>query len=342
MKKLFISICLFLVTLAISAQDLHFSQYWGSPLNLNPALTGVFDGNIRLNAHYRNQWFANSAFATYSGAFDANLFRNKLNGNLLGVGVNFHQDNQGEGSFVNTGVGLSLAYNQKLGGRRSTHYIGLGLQPGIINKQINLTNLIYGNLFEINSNTDPLDNQNYENKMVVDFNTGFSYFANFDDRHNFGLGFAVAHIGQPNISFGNATDDILYRRFTANMSGRILLRNNIISILPTVLFHKQGPHQQINAGSYIGFLLDDRKDISLYVGGMYRFSGYENIGFGSDAFIGGVRFEYQSLDIGLAYDVTTSDLRRASTFMGGPELYVIYTINTSPRAYKEKLNCPKF
>jgi type IX secretion system PorP/SprF family membrane protein len=342
MKNIILTIQLIAVFGFLSAQDLHFSQYWGSPLNLNPALAGVFDGNIRLNAQYRNQWFSNSTFATYYGGVDANLFKNKLNGNILGVGVNFHQDNQGEGTFKNTGVGLSLAYNQKLGGRKSTHYIGLGLQPNIINKQINLTNLIYGNLFEINNNTDPIDAFGYDNKMVFDFNAGFSYFANFNDKHNFGVGFSVAHIGQPNISFGNSTDDVLYRRFTANMSGKIFLNKSIVSILPTLLFHKQGPHQQINAGSYVGFLLDDRKDISLYVGAMYRMSGYENISFASDAFIGGARLEFQSLDVGLAYDITTSELRRSSTFMGGPELYLIYTIGTSPRSYKQKLNCPKF
>lgn len=341
MKKLFIIIFLAQV-FQVNAQDMHFSQYWGSPLNLNPSLTGVFDGNIRLNAIYRNQWFANSSFSTYSGSVDASLFKDKLNGNILGIGANFYQDVQGEGTFQNTGVGISLSYNQRISSQKSAHYIGLGFQPSFINKQINLNNLVYGNLFEINNNTDPIDAFGYDNNMVINFNAGISYFANFDNKHNLGFGFAVANIGEPNISFGTSADDILYRRFTANASGKIMLNNNVVSILPTTLFHKQGPHQQINFGSYVGFLVNEQKNLSLYVGAMYRMSGYEEAGFGSDAFIGGFRLEYQSLDFGFAYDITTSDLRQAATFMGGPELYVIYTIGTSPRGYRDKLNCPKF
>jgi type IX secretion system PorP/SprF family membrane protein len=326
----------------LQAQDHHYSQYWGSPLQLNPALAGVFDQNVRLNAHYRNQWFgSNTSFATYAVAVDGNLGRDKMKGNFIGLGAAFYQDVQDQGSFKNTGGSLSLSYNQRMGSRCKYHYIGLGLQPGFISKQINLRNLIYGRLFEVNDNSDPIDFLNYQNQFIFDFGAGISYFANIQDRHNFGFGFSVAHIGEPNASFGNSSEDILYRRYTANASGKLQLNNKVLSVLPTVLFHKQGPHQQINFGSYIGFTLDQRNNTNLYVGAMYRMSGYEEMGFGSDAFIGGVRLEVQTLDIGFAYDITTSDLRRAASFMGGPELYVIYTIPTS-KSYRERLNCPKF
>ena len=38
-------------------QDMHFSQFYNNPLNLNPAQAGLFDGSHRFTANYRGQWF---------------------------------------------------------------------------------------------------------------------------------------------------------------------------------------------------------------------------------------------------------------------------------------------
>ncbi|MEY4904396.1 MAG: hypothetical protein RLZZ292_2211, partial [Bacteroidota bacterium] len=71
--KLF-TLCLALLgTIAANAQDIHFSQFYQSPLNLNPALTGVMNCNQRLTANFRNQWAAilrGNAYNTYSASYD--------------------------------------------------------------------------------------------------------------------------------------------------------------------------------------------------------------------------------------------------------------------------------
>ena len=41
---------------AAIAQDIGFSQFYDQPLLRNPALAGIFTGDIRLTASYRNQW----------------------------------------------------------------------------------------------------------------------------------------------------------------------------------------------------------------------------------------------------------------------------------------------
>lgn len=324
------------------AQDFHFSQYWASPLNLNPALTGVMDDNIRFAANYRNQWFRYSAFTTYAVSADANLFRNKLGGNLLGVGVGFYQDVEGDGEFKNTGVNISLAYNQKFGGPKNKHYLGIGLQGGYFSKQINLQNLVYGRLFEVNDNSDPIDFANYNRTSLIDFSTGINYFVNIENRHSIGGGIALSHLANPNVSFGNNNEDVLYRKFSLNLSAKVNLQNDVISVIPIFLFQKQGPHTEMDFGSYIKFVLNERNNTALYAGGQFRLAAYNTSNLGSDAFILGVRAEYQSLDIGFSYDITTSALRDAQAFMGGPELYVIYTVASSKSRYKEMVNCPKF
>ncbi|HOA38555.1 MAG TPA: type IX secretion system membrane protein PorP/SprF, partial [Flavihumibacter sp.] len=42
-----------LFTTALKAQDPHFSQFFASPLTLNPAYTGKFNGTVRVSGNYR-------------------------------------------------------------------------------------------------------------------------------------------------------------------------------------------------------------------------------------------------------------------------------------------------
>ena len=54
----FVLLCLVLMlnSKRLISQDVHFSQYNGSVINLNPAFTGFFDGDYRVNGIYRSQW----------------------------------------------------------------------------------------------------------------------------------------------------------------------------------------------------------------------------------------------------------------------------------------------
>ena len=63
-----------------SGQDLHFSQWFNSPLSTNPANTGFIpDADYRLGANYRNQWSAIMAmpYRTFSIWGDAQVFRDR-------------------------------------------------------------------------------------------------------------------------------------------------------------------------------------------------------------------------------------------------------------------------
>ena len=60
MKKLIVIIAVLLqlgmLNKSIAQVDPHFSQYYAYPLWLNPALTGVFNGDTRVNLNFKNQW----------------------------------------------------------------------------------------------------------------------------------------------------------------------------------------------------------------------------------------------------------------------------------------------
>ena len=83
----------------MSAQDPNFSQFFASPLTLNPALTGKFDGSFRVAGNYRNQWpTINTAFRTATASFDIAILQNKLPYNdQFGVGVMGFTDRSANG-----------------------------------------------------------------------------------------------------------------------------------------------------------------------------------------------------------------------------------------------------
>ncbi|MBL7808489.1 MAG: type IX secretion system membrane protein PorP/SprF, partial [Saprospiraceae bacterium] len=72
----FLALCFVMFAAVAQAQDIHFSQFYQSPLNLNPAMTGVMNCNHRFVANYRNQWASilkNRAYNTYSASYDQKL-----------------------------------------------------------------------------------------------------------------------------------------------------------------------------------------------------------------------------------------------------------------------------
>ena len=64
----------------IEAQDPHFSQFYTSPLTLNPALAGAIDDDQRFVLNYKNQWEAlGTTFRTYAASYDLALMKKRLN-----------------------------------------------------------------------------------------------------------------------------------------------------------------------------------------------------------------------------------------------------------------------
>src|SRR5690242_16348712 len=74
---------------AARAQDPGFSQFFASPLTLNPALTGKFNGVVRVAGNYRNQWpTINNAFITSTISVDAPILTGRLPENdTWGIGL---------------------------------------------------------------------------------------------------------------------------------------------------------------------------------------------------------------------------------------------------------------
>ncbi len=73
MRKATLLLTIILWSVISFAQDIHYSQFYASPLTLNPALTGVNECNYRIGAMYRNQWKSvTTPYQTPSISFEIN------------------------------------------------------------------------------------------------------------------------------------------------------------------------------------------------------------------------------------------------------------------------------
>src|SRR5580658_8099169 len=102
--------------LPANAQDPGFSQFFASPLTLNPALTGKFNGTLRVAGNYRNQWPAiNNAFITSTISLDAPILTNKLPDNdTWGIGFLAMNDKTASGILNANYFSFSTAYHKAL------------------------------------------------------------------------------------------------------------------------------------------------------------------------------------------------------------------------------------
>ena len=334
MKKIIAPVLLLILSSSLFAQDPHFSQFFSSPLTVNPAFTGKFDGSVRINGNYRNQWpTINNAFITSTGSVDFHVGKDAIPTNdTWGLGATFLTDKSAGGAVNMNYFSLSTAYHKGLDENGFTQLSG-GVQLTYSNTYINTSSLILG----YNTDGTPqLYTQSYPNSPslssnYIDLNAGVLYSTSTNDRNNFYVGGSFYHINKP------------MEKLTSSDSYQINPRATIqagtyFGIGPATTLHLSGI-ETIQAGASETVLggafqfiaqQDDNKSTSLYVGSWMRLN---------DAIIPYVGLEFNDVRFGLTYDVTTSTLKTASENKGGIELSAVYIYRPST---DKPINCPKF
>lgn len=336
MKKIIAPVLLFILSSSLYAQDPHFSQFFSSPLTLNPAFTGKFDGSVRVNGNYRNQWpTINNAFITSTGSVDFHVGKDAIPTNdTWGVGATFLTDKSAGGAVNMNYFSLSTAYHKGLDENGFSQLSG-GVQLTYANTYINTSELILGyntNGTPILYHDDPSSlGVNSLSSNYLDLNAGLLYSTSTNDRNNFYGGVSVYHINQPTQKLSSAESHPINTRTT-------LQAGTYFGIGPATTLHFSGI-ETIQAGASETVLggafqfiaqQEDNKSTSLYVGSWMRLN---------DAIIPYVGLEFNNLRFGLTYDLTTSALKTASENKGGIELSAVYIYRPST---DKPINCPKF
>jgi len=334
-------------TLSLSAQDIHFSQFYMSPLNLNPAMTGVMNCNVRLTANFRNQWASvlkSNAYNTYSVSYDQRIPVGR--NDFFGVGGTFWGDKAGESEFSTLQGRLSLAYSKKMGGyRKKAHYLVFGADAGITQRSVNFQNLRWGTQHDGEGQFDPSagsgeDNLTDDNLLFPDISAGLLWFSVFDEDNSLYIGGAYHHLNRANLSFDDEGAEPLYSRFTVHAGGEFMMTSRV-GLVPGVITMFQGPSFELNTGTSLKFLLGGtrRNYQAVQFGAWMRISNHFQKSVTTDALILSTRFDYNEFSIGFSYDVNVSSLRPASNSNGAFEFALTYKI-CGPE--KRSVYCPNF
>lgn len=335
--KYWLAILLFLQVFRVAAQDPNFSQFFASPLTLNPALTGKFNGALRVAGNYRNQWPAiNAAFRTATTSIDGSILQNRIpEMDRFGVGLMGMYDMNGDGVMKNNYLHASFAYHKALDDR-GYHSLGVGFSGAYAQRRLDISKLNFED--ELTSlgftgNTAEIFGANgFLNINYADVNAGVLYSGATNDYNNFYVGASVYHINRPKVSFQGA-DFLLNPRFSVHGGGYFPVAT------ATTLF--VSGHHQIQAGAAetifgaaLGLTVNGDYDnaVELYAGSWMRLR---------DAIIPYLGLEFSNWRLGISYDVNTSRLSAASRRQGGMEISLIY-IQKHADPNRKKLSCPRF
>jgi type IX secretion system PorP/SprF family membrane protein len=334
MKKLIVIGILFLVLAEAHAQDPHFSQFFSSPLTLNPAFTGKFFGNYRVAGNYRNQWPSiNNAFTTATFSADFHILQDKIaNNDTWGLGVVGYNDNSANGAVKLNYASLSTAYHKGLD-EDGNHQLGAGFQVTYANMLINTANLTFEDQLT-NSGftgvTSEVFNASTLKSNYIDVNAGLLYNGSTDERNNFYFGVSMYHINRPKQSFTGA-EYVLNPRTTFHGGGYFPLGQYTTLHMSALHMIQVGASEtMVGAALQLNATPDLPKPTSLYFGSWVRFN---------DAIIPYLGLEFDDFRIGASYDYNSSALKTASQNRGGIEISLIYTHRPST---DRPVNCPKF
>jgi type IX secretion system PorP/SprF family membrane protein len=329
----------------IRAQDIHFSQFFVSPLNLNPATTGKFNGSFRAAGNYRNQWpSVNKAFTTATVSIDAPVLRNKLaETDIFGLGFTALTDISGNGLFTKNSFSFSTAYHRGLAAD-GKQFISAGFQLAYTTHRFDLTKALFAD--QLNgtgiTSTQERFNQNNINIRYADVSAGLMYSSMISDNGFFYGGASYYHITKPTETFKEGSFS-LSQRLAVHAGGYWML-NDRTTFHTNNQLQLQGTTNELLAGGAIEWMLNDdnpEKPTSFYVGLWGRFNS--GVRSGADAVFPYTGLEFGNFRLGFSYDINVSALRAASQSRGGAEISLIYIANKqSGNNNHKKYWCPKF
>ncbi len=303
----------------LAAQDVHFSQYVASPLTLNPANSGDYEGAWRAMAIYRSQWAAISTpYESVALGYEKKFER--FSGGLV-----FINDRTGDVRLNSNKLYANAAFVKPLGGLQ----MRLGAQLGIAHKYVDVNSLSYPNQF--NNGTGEFDpdlpngENNLENSILYpDLNLGLMLKRSGQTFSPF-LGLSVFHVTHPNESFSGGTSRLPMR--TNVNAGLRWKMSEQLAVVPEILYSHHAKAHELLVGSYAYYYLAPNafKARSLFAGGELR----TGLGRNTDAAIFIVGVEVQKIRLGFSYDSNVSQLSEATNQQGGFEVSLIYTGFTS-------------
>lgn len=344
MKKIIISLFVLTTVFKAVAQDFHFSQFYASPLNLNPALTGAFNGKYRVALISRDQWGAvtPSSFRTLSAAVDLrfNVNEKKVMKDVASIGMVFNSDKASIFGYNANSIQLSGAYTKSLNVENS-QFLTAAIQGGLGQRNINFDNFDFPNEFNGINGFSLGANENLptNNFAYPDLSTGINYTYSPKRNKVLFLGAAIHHLFSPNISFfekEKGGNQVLLKKYSVHASAQLPLGFKV-TYSPRVYLASQGAHAQLNMGTNFRFQFTDYGSTAFHTGAWIRgVRNTKSVGFDAASVM--VGYELNNFLLGLSYDLNLKGLSAYNRNQGAFEFSIGYLGNYD----NDTILCPKF
>ncbi|MBL7788445.1 MAG: PorP/SprF family type IX secretion system membrane protein [Chitinophagales bacterium] len=297
MKTKFSLIVLILLSVNVSSQDIHFSQFWEPSAFANPTHIGNFDGNLKLSGQYRNQWSQFNTPLTTMFA-DATLKIDKED-HYWAFSLSFLRDQLSYLMYHQIRLAGSISFQKRFS---RTILGGIGFQGGTRLTSIDYSKLTYDRQWDPSTgqfqhSIPHLENFNNENIYTPFLGIGTSInIQKTKLLHTLDL--AALYVAQ-----NQGSDFVFYQPFklTFNYHLYYQLKKNI-TLMPKLGLINTASTNNINAGMLVKFNLNEKTDV--YGGLLYRWGIDRN----ADAIIPVVGVRLQRMRIGVSYDQVTSGL----------------------------------
>lgn len=321
----------FFIAMNVPGQDSHLSQYYASPMLINPALTGMNIEAYRGHLHYRNQWrsIVSNPFLTQCVAFDM-PYKEKF-----GFGGYILNNRAGAGHLNSFNFFTSAAYEVTID-PADIHHLLTGVQLGLINKSVNVNELYFENQYTTQdgggfdpniSSGEVFDN---DNVLILDANFGVFYF----NRHKlrifdqflvktshiipYYVGVSGFHLWSPKETFLNTENRLPLR--IVGYGGMMYRISNEIGLEPNFLYMYQAGNHELQSG-IMGYYYVKESDMFVMFGPYYRHK---------DALIIHLGCIYKEYTFRLSYDINMFSLRSISGGRGGIEISFTYMYSNKP------------
>lgn len=323
------------VSLSTTAQDIHFSQFFEAPLLRNPSLAGIFTGDIRVQAVYRDQWTSvTNAYKTGSLNAEYKMPIGKAD-DFITMGLQALYDRAGTIGWTSTHILPALNYHKSLSSDKNS-YLSLGFMGGMVQRRFDRSKMTTNSQYDGGGDGETFQTASY---TYLDGSVGMSYNATMGDNpdNNYYLGAAFHHFNRPNNSFYRNAKIELNPKWV--FSGGIRFEVSEYAYMTVQADHsRQGAFSETVAGGMYGLKLGgdpDKPDYVVHAGAFLRWN---------DAIIPAVKIDYSPFSVAISYDVNISKLKPSSYGRGGIELSVSYIgfLNRLERSSMNSVLCPKF
>src|SRR5688572_171776 len=250
MKRYFLISCLLITTRLTNAQDPSFSQFFSSPLNVNPALTANINADWRVITNLRDQWIGPaSPYVTGTASFDTKVMQEKMpdgsGNNYLGLGTMLMFDRAMSGIVNSTYASLNLSYNIKLSEGYYTERIGVGFGAIYGYRRIDFSRIDFEEQFTgfgFNRNLPTGEIALSNTKPYISASAGITYSAS-SVKSNFDVGIAAFHLNKPKQTFLEDEHQYLAMRKVVHANYERYLNERLV-------FNTNGIYQYQSKASY--------------------------------------------------------------------------------------------